>query len=94
MTLSTVFVGNLSPQITDERLREIFGQYGKISSLRLISRRGFAYIELDADAAESAVEALRGTQLDGRTLDVVVDSSSGGGRPGGGGRRRKGGRRR
>lgn len=93
MTLSTVFVGNLSPEITDERLREIFGQYGKVSSLRLISRRGFAYIELDAEAAESAVEALRGTQLDGRTLDVVVDSS-GGGRPGGGGRRRKGGKRR
>ncbi len=93
MTLSTVFVGNLSPEITDERLREIFGQYGKVSSLRLISRRGFAYIELEADAAESAVAALRGTQLDGRTLDVVVDSS-GGGRPGGGGRRRKGGKRR
>ena len=91
--MSTVFVGNLSPEITDERLREIFGQYGKVSSLRLISRRGFAYIELDAEAAESAVEALRGTQLDGRTLDVVVDSS-GGGRPGGGGRRRKGGKRR
>ncbi len=91
--MSTVFVGNLSPEITDERLREIFGQYGKVSSLRLISRRGFAYIELEADAAESAVAALRGTQLDGRTLDVVVDSS-GGGRPGGGGRRRKGGKRR
>ena len=91
--MSTVFVGNLSPEITDERLREIFGQYGKVSSLRLISRRGFAYIELEAEAAESAVAALRGTQLDGRTLDVVVDSS-GGGRPGGGGRRRKGGKRR
>lgn len=91
--MSTLFVGNLSPEITDEQLREIFGAYGKIGSVRLISRRGFAYIELDADAAKSAVDALSGTQLNGRTLDVVVDSGGGGGRPGGG-RRRKGGRRR
>ena len=94
--MATVFVGNLSPDVTDTELREIFGAYGKIESLRFISRRGFAFVELSADAADAAVEALRGTELKGRRVDVALEQSSGGGRrPGGsGGRRGRGGRRR
>lgn len=87
--MATVFVGNLSPEVSDSDLREIFGAYGKVSSLRLISRRGLAYVELDPAAAYGAVDALRGKQLKGRTLDVALDSPSGG-RPG---RRRRKGRR-
>ncbi len=79
--MATVFVGNLSPEVTDSDLREIFGAYGKIGSLRLMSRRGLAYVELDPEAADAAVDGLRGTQLKGRTVDVVLDRPFGG-RPG------------
>ena len=89
--MSTVFVGNLSPEVTDTELWEIFGTYGKVASVRHISRRGLAFVELTPEAAEAAIEALRGTQLKGRTLDVALDTSSGG-RPGG--RRGRGGSRR
>ena len=79
--MATVFVGNLSPEVTDSDLRAIFGAYGKINSLRLISRRGFAFVELSQEAADAAVEALRGSELKGRTVDVTLERSSGG-RPG------------
>ena len=92
--MATVFIGNLSPDVTDTELREIFGAYGKIESLRFISRRGLAFIELSADAADAAVEALRGTELKGRRVDVALEQSSGGGRPGGRRGRGGGGRRR
>ncbi|MEX1254942.1 MAG: RNA-binding protein [Dehalococcoidia bacterium] len=91
--MSTVFVGNLSPEVTDTDLREAFGAFGKIRSLRLISRRGLAFIEMKPEHADAAVEALRGTEFKGRPIDVTVEQG-GGGRPKGGGRRGGGGRRR
>lgn len=87
--MATVFVGNLSQEVTDSDLRRVFSEYGKITSLRLISRRGFAFVELSPEAADAAVEGLRGSQLKGRTVDIALDTSSGGGRPGGA---RRGGR--
>ncbi len=88
--MSTLFVGNLSPEVTDSDLRTIFGEYGKINSLRFIARRRLAYIELEEEAAQAAVDALRGTQLKGRTVDIALERSSGG-KPSG--RRRGKGRR-
>ncbi len=86
--MATVFVGNLSPDVTDNDLREIFARYGKILSLRFISRRGMAFVELESPAAAAAVEGLRGTQLRERTMDVALDQSSPGGKRRGGPRRR------
>ena len=88
--MATVYIGNLPPEISDSELREIFGEYGKVSSLRLLSGRGMAFVELKPEAADAAVEALRGTQLQGRTLDVAIERSSGRRRPSSrGGRRRR-----
>ena len=94
--MATVFVGNLSPDATDSDLRELFGTYGRITSIRIAhDRRGrareFAFVELDQEAAAAAVEALKGAQLKGRTIDVTLDQSRGGGSRG---RRGKGGFRR
>ncbi len=88
--MATLFIGNLSPEVTDSDLREIFGAYGKINSLRFISRRRLAYVELEPEAAQAAVDALKGTQLKGRTVDIALERSSGGRPPG---RRRGKGRR-
>jgi RNA recognition motif-containing protein len=60
--------------------------------VRLISRRGFAFVELSPEDADAAVEALRGVELKGRTMDVTLERSSGGrpsGRRGRGGFRRR-----
>ncbi len=94
--MATVFVGNLSPEATDSDLRGLFEAYGRITSVRIAhDRRGrareFAHVELEPKAAAAAVEALRGVQLKGRTLDVTLDESRGGGSKG---RRKSGFRRR
>jgi RNA recognition motif-containing protein len=86
VAMTTLFIGNLSPEVTDGDLRHVFEEYGRVTSVRLVSRKRLAYVELDPEAAESAVAGLTGTQLKGRTLDVVIDDSGGGGKP----RRRKG----
>ena len=56
----------------------MFRKYGSVNSVRLLARRRLAYVELDRDGAHAAVDALRGTQIDGRTVDIVLDESSGG----------------
>lgn len=86
--MTTVFVGNLSREVTENDLRAAFETFGKVGSLRLNSRRGVAYVELDAESAYAAVESLRGGQINGRSVDVVLDE------PGGGRRSRRPGRSR
>jgi len=79
--LTTLFVGNLSPDVSEHNLRSVFEVYGRVSSIRLVSRRRLAYVELDAEAAYAAVDGLRNTQIKGRTMDVVLDRPAGA-RPG------------
>jgi RNA recognition motif-containing protein len=79
--MTTLFVGNLSPEVTDSDLRKVFSVYGEIGSIRLARNRGgrpkgFALVELDEEAAATAVDALKGAQLKGSVMDVVVDRPS------------------
>jgi RNA recognition motif-containing protein len=76
--MTTLFVGNLSPEVTDSDLQKVFSVYGEIGSIRLARNRGgrpkgFALVELEEEAAAAAVEALKGAQLKGAVMDVVVD---------------------
>jgi RNA recognition motif-containing protein len=84
-SVATVYVGNLAADVTEADLLELFNAFGKVSSLRHLSGRGMAFVDLKPDAAAAAVDALRGTQLKGRTLDIALQQ----GRPGGGGRGRQ-----
>jgi RNA recognition motif-containing protein len=83
--LTTLFVGNLSPEVTDSDLRKVFSVYGEIGSIRVPRNRagrprGFALVELEEESAAAAVEALRGTELRGCVMDVVVDRPPSAGR--------------
>ena len=83
--MATLFVGNLSPEATDSDLRKVFSVYGEIGSIRVARSRGgrlrgFAFVELDDEAAAAAVEALKGAELKGYRMDVVVDQAPSGGR--------------
>jgi RNA recognition motif-containing protein len=81
--LSRLYVGNLARETTEAQIRDAFAPYAEASSVKIVNDRrgrpkGFAYVQLaDDEAAEKAMEALRGTQLNGRTLDIVPDESSG-----------------
>ncbi len=98
-----IFVAGLSYQINDADLKELFEEYGTISSAKIITDRdtgrskGFGFVEMDDEAeAQRAIEELNDAEYDGRTLAVSVarprtERPQGGG--GGGGYNRGGGNR-
>ncbi len=86
-----IFVGNLSFEVTDFDLEDLFKQHGEVLSAKVIldrdtSRsRGFGFVEMSSDgSAQSAIDALNGTELKGRAVNVSIakersnDRSSGG----------------
>ncbi len=89
--MSRLYVGNLAHETTEADLMAVFSKHGEVVSAKVMSdRRGrtkqFAYIQMaDEAAARAAMEALRGTQVNGRTMDIVLEDRSGarasGGRP-------------
>lgn len=72
-----IYVGNLSFNTNEAGLTDLFQQYGKTTSVKIISDRdtgrskGFGFVEMDTEeAAQSAISALNGYSLDGRQLKV------------------------
>ncbi len=89
-----LFVGSLSWDTNDDGLHEAFAQFGEISEAKVICdrdsgrSRGFGFVTFnDDEAADKAIAAMNGFQLDGRPIrvDVAQDRRSGGGGRGGGG---------
>ncbi len=96
-----IYVGNLSFEVTDDELRQLFSAYGEVESASVVKdrfsgeSRGFGFVEMPAKKdADAAIAALNGTDLKGRPITVNEAKpkapKSGGGGGGGGGR---GGRR-
>lgn len=72
-----LFVGGLSWNTTDESLFEAFAQFGEVSEAKVIldretgRSRGFGFVTFnDGESAQSAVEQMNGTELDGRAIRV------------------------
>lgn len=72
-----VYVGNMSYSTTEEELQTLFGEYGNVMNINIITDRytnqpkGFAFVEMEAeDAAQAAISALNNTEVNGRTLRV------------------------
>jgi RNA recognition motif-containing protein len=75
--VKNLFVGNLGSQVTHEELRRLFEAYGQVVQVHIIVDRdtglprGFAFVEMTNDAeAEKAIQALNGSILRDRALDV------------------------
>ncbi len=99
-----LYVGGLPYSVTEGQLQEIFAAHGTVESAKVITdkftgqSRGFGFVEMSSGGeAQKAIQALNGTQLDGRTLTVneakpMASRDGGGGRGnrsgGGGGRNR------
>lgn len=73
----SIYVGNLSYQVTSADVEQIFGEYGKVSRVQLPTDRetgrvrGFAFVEMGTEAEETAaIEALDGAEWMGRDLKV------------------------
>jgi RNA recognition motif-containing protein len=75
-----LYVGNLSFDTTPEDLQPLFEKYGEVSDCfvpqdRESGRgRGFAFITMPSEAAEEALNALNGHEVDGREIRYVIMS--------------------
>ena len=73
--MKKIYVGNLPFSATDDEVRSLFGEYGDVESVNLITDRetgrprGFGFVEM-ADGADEAVQKLDQTDMGGRTLNV------------------------
>ena len=72
-----IYVGNLSFKTDDNSLRVAFEAFGEVTSAQVIQdretsrSRGFGFVEMpSAEQAKAAMDALNGSELDGRTLNV------------------------
>jgi len=97
-----LYVGNLSFDTTENDLQDLFQQHGPVSEVNLITdrmtgrSRGFAFVTMGTpEAAQAAIAALSGKDIQGRALTVNEarprEEHGGGGGGGGGGRRNGGG---
>ena len=87
-----LFVGGLSWNTDDEGLRVAFEQYGAVTEAKVITdrdsgrSRGFGFVTFTEVAdANTAIEQMNGSELDGRTLNVNEAQERNRNRSGGGG---------
>ena len=91
-----IYVGNLSFNTTEDTLQGLFDNYGEVSEVAVITDRdtgrprGFAFVTMEDNSGREAIEALNGTELEGRTI-TVNEARPRENRGGGGGRGRGGG---
>lgn len=73
----SIYVGNLSYQVTEEEVNAVFAEYGTVKRVQLPTDRetgrlrGFGFVEMSSEAEETAaIEALDGAEWMGRSLRV------------------------
>ncbi|MEY2695935.1 MAG: hypothetical protein RL333_73 [Pseudomonadota bacterium] len=75
--MKTLYVTNLSYLIDDLRLRQIFSPFGEVLSAKIIMdretgrSRGFGFVEMQSEAADSATKGMNGKEVEGRVLTVT-----------------------
>lgn len=72
-----IYVGNLSYGVDEDGLTQTFGEYGEVTSVKIISdkftgrSKGFGFVEMaNDDQGKEAIEALNGKEMDGRNVTV------------------------
>lgn len=66
-----LYVRNLTSDVTEEQLKEKFGEYGKVERVKKIKDYGFVHFEERADAIK-AMEALNGSKIGNLEIDVSL----------------------
>ena len=63
MATKSLYVGNMSYSTSEGAIRELFEPYGPIESVRVIGEKGFAFVDIPAENAQAAIDALNGQTL-------------------------------
>jgi RNA recognition motif-containing protein len=71
MSAAKLYVGNLNYRTTEDKLKELFSQYGEVNSVNVLQGRGFGFVEMATqESAQDAKAKLNGTDFDGRRIIV------------------------
>jgi RNA recognition motif-containing protein len=72
-----IYVGNLNFKVDENDLKEVFEEYGQVTSVKIITdkfsgrSRGFGFVEMDNDSeAAKAIQELNGATLENREMVV------------------------
>lgn len=72
-----IYVGNMAYSLTEEEVRNMFSEYGEVTSVNIITDRysgqskGFGFVEMPNESeAEEAIKALNEAEVNGRNLRV------------------------
>jgi RNA recognition motif-containing protein len=72
-----IYVGNLSPEVKEDELNNLFSQHGKVSSVKIIrdlfsqTSKGFGFVEMPGNAeAQKVLDTLNTYELKGKKLVV------------------------
>lgn len=74
-----IYVGNLSYDLNDQDLHDVFAEYGSVDSARVIidkmtgKKRGFGFVEMNDEDAKKAIMELDGAEINGR--DIIVNEA-------------------
>jgi len=74
--MQTIYVGNLPFSAGEAELRGLFGPHGEVAAVTLIldqetgRSRGFGFVEMAPEAAQTAIDALDGAEFEGHVLRV------------------------
>lgn len=74
--MTRIYCGNLPFSTNDDELRGMFEDFGNVNDASIVSdretgrSRGFGFVDMDADGAAKAIEALDGKDYKGRNLKV------------------------
>jgi RNA recognition motif-containing protein len=87
-----IYVGNLSWNLKDQDLSDLFAPYGEVASAKIVMdkftqrSKGFGFVEMPNDEqAQAAIAQLNGSEVDGRNLVVNESRPKEGGSAGGSG---------
>lgn len=88
--MTKIYVGNLPFGATEEAVRALFASHGTVEKCSLMTdrdtgrARGFGFVEMSNSDASRAMQALNGTDFEGRPLRVNEAQSRSSGGPGAG----------
>ena len=75
--MTSIYVGNLAHEATEDDLRKVFGEFGPVSNVSIIMDRetgrprGFAFVEMpDGNQAAEAIKGLNLKEIGGRAITV------------------------
>ena len=77
--MKKLYVGNLSYTTTEDDLKRILAEFGEVQQVTIIRdkyddrSKGFGFVEMaDSESADAAIQALDGSEVDGRSIKVNV----------------------